>query len=365
MDFKKIIAVAVMLCLAFSAAGLCSTRAVAADNADSAETAEATSEIESDGYFDVSYEATEAYKNSKYYENLNKIPRSGNQAIDTVAVALSQVGYHEGNGEADFHGMNVGGTGDFVEYNMIFGKVDKKVGYGYAWCASFATWCLRQAGVTVEQTAQADSHSYISCRKWLAGLEEAGRYHSVEDGYTPIVGDLIFFKDVDDPTVKTNTTHVGIVLYSDEEYVYTVEGNTNSKMGKEKVTDSVTVKTHELDSKYIVGYGSPDYEDSLGEDLLGWDLVSNTDSAPEPLYELFDEIRAGGVAVPVFEGDVDIDPVQIVGVVLVSLALVSGIVTLAVMTFKKKPDDKNSGRRRESQKSRNKYSGKNKGSRQK
>ena len=104
-----------------------------------------------------SYTVSAEYKKSRYYENLQKVPLSGDQAIDTVAIALSQLGYHEGNSNADFGGLNTSGTKDFVEYNVLYGKLDNNQGngvsYGYYWCASFVNWCLRQARVSKSASA--------------------------------------------------------------------------------------------------------------------------------------------------------------------------------------------------------------------
>ena len=50
------------------------------------------------------YPITGSYLSSTYHDNLIKLPRMGDRAFDTVAVALSQLDYHEGNSTADFDG---------------------------------------------------------------------------------------------------------------------------------------------------------------------------------------------------------------------------------------------------------------------
>ena len=193
------------------------------------------------------YDVSARYKNSKYYQNFKKIPISGDQATDVVAIALSQLGYHEGNSNSDLSGENAKGTRDFVEYNVLYGKVDNNQGnglsYGYSWCASFVNWCLRQAGVSVADSAAAE----ISCRRWLQKCKDAGIYLS-KDQCTPEAGDMIFFKDADS---KVASTHIGIVLYSTDKKVYTVEGNT--------ADGDVSIESYSLKSSYIVGYGRPNY----------------------------------------------------------------------------------------------------------
>ena len=87
---------------------------------------------------DAQYNMTDAYKSSKFYKNLTSLSLSGDGARDVVAIAMSQVGYHEGNSESDFDGESKNGTNDFVEYNVLYGKLDNGQGnglsYGYYWC---------------------------------------------------------------------------------------------------------------------------------------------------------------------------------------------------------------------------------------
>ncbi len=340
MKIKKFIAVVLMVCLAFGAFVLSATGVLAADVSES-ETA--LDKPLAEGFFDVTYDATETYKDSKFYENLKRVPRTGNQALNVIAVALSQVGYHEGNDESDFNGLNTEGNGDFVEYNMVFGKIDYNVRYGYSWCASFATWCLRQAEIDPSQSAQTAEFNdefkktYISTWQWKNALENAGRFQDV-NGYTPLMGDLIFFKDVDDPTLEVATSHVGIVLYSDETHVYTVEGNTNSKMGGDRVFDCVAVKTYPLDSKYIVGYGQPKYENSEPDTVFVWRDPSDKKTPAKPLGEVIDKAESGIQLVP--ERYVN-EPVSrggcssVVELNILTIGISAGVGALA---FKKKKD---------------------------
>lgn len=202
------------------------------------------------------YNATTNYKSGKYYSNFRYVDLCGDGAQDTLAIALSQLGYHEGNDDTEFDGLSIDGNRDFVEYNVLYGKLDNDQGnglsYGYYWCASFVNWCLRQAGVSKEASADAE----VSCRRWLSSCKSAGIY-SAKNGYLPKSGDLIFFKDKNS---LATTTHMGLVLYSDGKNVYTIEGNTSN--GSEFSSDGnyVALKSYPLTSTYIVGYASPAYD---------------------------------------------------------------------------------------------------------
>ena len=55
------------------------------------------------------YKPSEGYATSKFYAALKAYSLTGDQRGDTVAVALTQLGYHEGNSELDFDGLNTAG----------------------------------------------------------------------------------------------------------------------------------------------------------------------------------------------------------------------------------------------------------------
>lgn len=258
------------------------------------------------------YSVSAQYKSSKYYDNFKSVTLSGDQAKDVIAIALSQLGYHEGDSNADLGGMNLNGTRDFVEYNVLYGKIDNNQGngvsYGYYWCASFVNWCLRQARVSTSASAAAE----ISCQRWLKKCDQSGIYKGKE-GYEPVEGDLIFFKDKGS---KVPATHMGLVLYSDGESVFTVEGNTSNDNSFSSDGNYVAIKNYSLESDYIVGYATPDYsgngrEQKVDREPLGRSIgdyisthkieICNGDETVATVneYELFsvEEITLDGFAI--------------------------------------------------------------------
>ena len=207
---------------------------------------------------------TGAYRSSIFYERLSALPATGDAALDTVAAAMSQLGYHEGNSTAQVHGRNSSGSGNYTEYNMAYGKVGNT--YSYAWCAAFVSWCLETSG-----SHDAAGGVFASCSLWVERLTALGKYKKRASGYTPKTGDLIFFHS---SGVSRVSDHVGLVRYVKNGRVYTVEGNSSN---------AVSLHDYALGDAYIAGYGLPDYK---GERLIadlsapngkkgGWYTVTN------------------------------------------------------------------------------------------
>ena len=186
-----------------------------------------------------SYTPSASYRASTYYKNLKTVPVTGDLAFDTVSIALSQIGYHEGSTTSQLDG-NASGSGNHTEYNLAYGKVGGS--YKYAWCAVFVSWCLWQAGAK-----DSAGGLFASCTLWVDELRSIGQYRTRSSGYVPRDGDLIFFRS--SGTTRASD-HVGLVRYVKDGRVYTVEGNSS---------DEVSLRSYALQDTYIVGYGLPQY----------------------------------------------------------------------------------------------------------
>ncbi|MBQ2943725.1 MAG: InlB B-repeat-containing protein, partial [Ruminococcus sp.] len=207
-----------------------------------------------------------SYAGSRYYRNYQRVPITGDNRSDLIAIALSQLGYQEGAANGYFSGEISGGA-NYVE--MSYNMGDLGLGYGgsdYPWCASFVSWCLYQSRCTDHATysSLARNHSgdyryiwkEISCAMWVNQLKGAG-YFSYSAGmggsYTPQYGDLVFFKSSSSPS------HIGICLYVKNGVLYTVEGNTSDASGLETNGGGVYFKSYSLSSSYLYGYGRLPY----------------------------------------------------------------------------------------------------------
>ena len=136
--------------------------------------------------------------------------RPGNQAV--VDIAQSQVG-------------NVGGQPYWSWYGF-----ESRV----EWCACFVSWCFAQAGYSEPRFAGCTSGG-------MAWYQSHGQWG--DRNYSGIApGDAIFF-DWDN---SGDADHVGIVIGTDGERVYTVEGNSG---------DACKIRSYPLGSSVIRGYG--------------------------------------------------------------------------------------------------------------
>ncbi len=212
-----------------------------------------TTSAEAFSYRSAANGASDAYKGSRYYNNLMQIQLTGDGVTDLLAVALSQVGYLEGTSTAGFSGTQ-GGGGNYTEYNYNMGQVG---GWAYAWCASFVSWSLLQSRCTDQNTQGAWCRNHmgdinyiwreVGCYKWYNQLKNFGYGHADDGNYIPKSGDLIFFE---------SSEHIGIVRYSKNGKVYTIEGNTTGGEGVASDGGGVHCKNYTIGSSAIRGYGS-------------------------------------------------------------------------------------------------------------
>ena len=136
--------------------------------------------------------------------------RPGNPQL--VELAKGQVG-------------NVGGAPCWSWYGF-----DSRV----AWCACFVSWCYGQAGLSEPRFAACQSQGV----PWFTSHGQWGAR-----GYENIApGDAIFF----DWDLDGSADHVGLVIGTDGNRVYTVEGNSG---------DACKIKSYPLDYACIKGYG--------------------------------------------------------------------------------------------------------------
>lgn len=156
---------------------------------------------------------SDSYKSGPYYAKLMKVNLTGNQITDLIAVAASQLGYHESSNKSDLTGTGTG-SGNCTEYGKFTGT------NGSAWCASFVSWCFRKANIPT---------SIMPTSAGVGGLRRSvynngATWHSVDSGYHPKTGDLVLYESMggnytyyqyasrDANGVPSSSSHVGIVV---------------------------------------------------------------------------------------------------------------------------------------------------------
>lgn len=151
----------------------------------------------------------------------NTYVNTGDQRADLIGVALTQVGYREGEN-------------NYTKYGVWYGAPNT------AWCGMFVSWCADQAGIPTS----------VLRRNGFASASGFGLSEFYVSDRLPRGGDLFF---------KTDGSHTGIVYYVDGNYFYTIEGNTNDS-GYEGI--GVFVRKRNLYGAYY--FASPNYQSDSG-----------------------------------------------------------------------------------------------------
>ena len=200
---------------------------------------------------DPDYQFSDAYKTSVWYENFTSLELTSNDRNNILRIAVSQLGYHEGDSAKDFDGMNKSGSSNYIEYARLL--VPHYNDNAYEWCACFVNWCLNQARFD-------KASSEIGCWKWVGELKAMKMWQdsaAYKGTYTPKPADMIFFNW---DGKNTGSGHIGYVLYTTETHVFTIEGNADN---------NVTVRSYALSDPRVIGYGTPPYNEG-DEPTIDW-----------------------------------------------------------------------------------------------
>jgi hypothetical protein len=182
------------------------------------------------------------------------------KTVDEMAVQYGftdeQIEWLEELLKADYHGLwnallyGITSVGDSSMIEIADTQIGNIGGepywswYGFServeWCACFVSWCAEMCGYIEAGILP----KFAGCDIGVGWFKRNGQWQ--DGGYTPAPGDIIFF----DWNGNGSSDHVGIVERVDDEFVYTIEGNTS---------DSCARRSYRLDSGKIFGYGVPAY----------------------------------------------------------------------------------------------------------
>ncbi len=199
-------------------------------------------------------------------------PAAPTDSANVISAALNEVGYVESENE-------------YSKYSEWYGLSNA------FWCDMFVSWCAMKGSVPETQFP-----SQCSCTKHVELFTEMGQYqNSASRGgsYTPQQGDVIFFYNNLRYASGKVCNHTGLVLYVEDGYVYTIEGNALTNRldylytevtpeidGSLDPPDRVVVNRYPLDALHIHGYGVPAYDRRTPLELEGFvDLGRHAGSA--------------------------------------------------------------------------------------
>ncbi len=234
---------------------------------------------------------SDSYKSSKYYKNLKSIKFGKSQRENFVVVALTQLGYREGASYGDFSGAVTGSYNNYCEYNYWYhNKVSSGMpigGSGAPWCATFVSWCARQAGIptSILKNSIAAGHGpkYFNLNYYAGGAQKSDGPGFMGNYYTPKPGDLFY---------KSDWGHVGIVVSVDGSYFTTIEGNTNNN-GSSQGNGVYSLRRKISDCYFgVPNYASGNYvPDSSNQSANAEQKESIKDTIGKPGYVILDEIK--------------------------------------------------------------------------
>ena len=185
---------------------------------------------------------------------MQKVYAAGGTAAELVALAASQVGYHEkaSNYNLDDFTAN-SGSANYNKYARDVG-----VSNGQAWCATFIWWCMKNAGVPY---ANYPSRTTVT-RDWFV---QRGQYHA-RGSYVPSPGDYVVFG---------NVSHCGIVESVSGYSISVIEGNSGDQV-KRNYYNCMT-------STYVTGFGTINYNGSTSSGSVSTATDTSNPGSPYPI----------------------------------------------------------------------------------
>ena len=195
---------------------------------------------------------------------------------EVISLAQQEIGYVEKKSASglDSKSTNIG-SGNFTKYardlDNIPGFYNGKKN-GYAYCDIFVDWCFVNAyGVDDAKRLLCQPNKSLG-----AGCQYSMNYYKTKGQLktTPKIGDQIFFKDS-----SGDVNHTGLVYNVDNNYVYTIEGNTSSASGVVANGGGVFAKKYSLNYGRIAGYGRPAYDAAPSKEItvLEWQKAAIAD----------------------------------------------------------------------------------------
>lgn len=139
------------------------------------------------------------------------ITQNSNTATAAANIAVREYNYWQSHSPSD-DGLSCQGEKYCSYFN--YGITD--------WCCFFAGYCYREAGIKDKESGYASVTN-----NWTANLENMGKLKTAASGYTPQVGNPVFF-NYNGRTNYTTTNfvaHVGVVVEVTDDTITVIAGN--------------------------------------------------------------------------------------------------------------------------------------------
>ena len=168
-----------------------------------------------------------------------------------IAIAENEMGVRE-------VGENMG------ERVNEYQRADTLGGVGYAWCASFIAWCLKQADPDITYCYSASCDVIVAWGRSMGVMHEA-----------PNPGDIFLLFAAGS---TRDATHTGLVTAVNGSQFHTVEGNTNLDGGREGIGVFARKRTNGNRYRFVrwadLHSGGPEpYSVRIGSNLLEGKMV--------------------------------------------------------------------------------------------
>ena len=193
------------------------------------------------------------YKKSKFYKRLMALKLSGTTRQNVMAIAETQVGYHEGNKLSQLTGTNKKGSRNYTEYGYVYGIQG-------AWCAMFVNWCARENATSTKVVPK-----YCRVMDYRNFYQKQKRYYTwskTKGGkgkYLPKAGDMIFYTTYP----GASSQHIGYVksckVKGSKITIVTTEGNSSDECRHKTYTLRTKSNGRIAAGWYIHGFSSPKY----------------------------------------------------------------------------------------------------------
>lgn len=194
---------------------------------------------------------------------------SGYPISDIVRIAESQIGYAESTRNVEFTEL---GDGDYASrgYTRYGAFADDP--YCDNWSAAFVSFCLQYSGLT-----ESAAPRHTDCGAMQQLWEDAGAF-AQPDAHNAQPGDIVFVDSDADGTAD----RVGIVSFSNAQYIRVIEGNSNEQVEENEIPFS---------DGTILGYGVPSVvietpdQDTEAETETATETETETKTEPSPSDE--------------------------------------------------------------------------------